>query len=463
MNKKTAVCLCLGAGLLAAAAWQVHRIEQYGSRYFLDNTIINGVDCSAMTVEEAADELTGRWNEHTFVIEQDGEQIGEIDNLDFSYSVEKQLKAEQEIPLYQMVWRYITGKEERINVKMKIEKNTQSFTDQINSLKFLNKKYTVKTKDAYIDLSDRNFTIVKEVQGDNIDKSKFESEVMSRIEDGEFTLDYREEDYYAVPEVTSSDEELLEYREYCQTWLSQKITYQFYDGTYQLTPKQLNRMISVEDGERKVNRKAVKRFVEELAASHNTVGRVRSFPSVEKGYIRVSGGNYGYIIDEDAEIKALTKDLQSGEDVTRKPEYSQQPYYTGEGSSDIGYSYVEIDLSSQKLWMFKGGKKIVSCRVVTGNVADGFATPAGVYYLSYKSRDAVLRGSNKDGSKYETPVEYWMPFNQGIGMHDAYWRSDFGGKIYRKSGSHGCINMPPDSAAAVYENITAGYPIVVHH
>ena len=56
-----------------------------------------------------------------------------------------------------------------------------------------------------------------------------------------------------------------------------------------------------------------------------------------------------------------------------------------------------------------------------------------------------------------------MPFNQGIGMHDAYWRSDFGGKIYRKSGSHGCINMPPDSAAAVYENITAGYPIVVHH
>ena len=71
-----------------------------------------------------------------------------------------------------MVWRYITGKEERINVKMKIEKNTQSFTDQINSLKFLNKKYTVKTGDAYIDLSDRNFTIVKEVQGDNIDKSK---------------------------------------------------------------------------------------------------------------------------------------------------------------------------------------------------------------------------------------------------------------------------------------------------
>ena len=81
MNKKTAVCLCLGAGLLAAAAWQVHRIEQYGSRYFLDNTIINGVDCSAMTVEGTADELTGRWNEHTFVIEQDGEQIGQIERI----------------------------------------------------------------------------------------------------------------------------------------------------------------------------------------------------------------------------------------------------------------------------------------------------------------------------------------------------------------------------------------------
>ena len=35
--------------------------------------------------------------------------------------------------------------------------------------------------------------------------------------------------------MTSSDEELLEYRGYCQTWLSQKITYQFYDGTYQVS------------------------------------------------------------------------------------------------------------------------------------------------------------------------------------------------------------------------------------
>ena len=56
-----------------------------------------------------------------------------------------------------------------------------------------------------------------------------------------------------------------------------------------------------------------------------------------------------------------------------------------------------------------------------------------------------------------------MPFNGGLGMHDATWRSKFGGTIYKNSGSHGCINMPKNNAKKTYETIETNYPIVVHY
>ncbi len=96
---------------------------------------------------------------------------------------------------------------------------------------------------------------------------------------------------------------------------------------------------------------------------------------------------------------------------------------------------------------------MVESDFVSGNESRGWSTPAGAYPLTYKQRNATLKGQN-----YSTPVSYWMPFNGGIGMHDAYWRSSFGGKIYKTNGSHGCINLPPAVAKTVYENISAGMP-----
>jgi erfK/ybiS/ycfS/ynhG family protein len=59
-------------------------------------------------------------------------------------------------------------------------------------------------------------------------------------------------------------------------------------------------------------------------------------------------------------------------------------------------------------------------------------------------------------------VSYWMPFNGNIGLHDATWRSKFGGNIYVKNGSHGCINLPKNKAAELFAKIQKGCPVVVH-
>lgn len=86
-------------------------------------------------------------------------------------------------------------------------------------------------------------------------------------------------------------------------------------------------------------------------------------------------------------------------------------------------------------------------------------TPGGTYSLYYKVSPYVLT-STTPGDSYEEPVTYWMPFNGGIGFHDAPWRGSFGGNLYITGGSHGCINLPMQAAATMYQNIYAGFPVI---
>ena len=58
---------------------------------------------------------------------------------------------------------------------------------------------------------------------------------------------------------------------------------------------------------------------------------------------------------------------------------------------------------------------------------------------------------------------YFMLFNYaGQGFHDATWRSAFGGNIYVRNGSHGCVNLPYSAAEDLYSKIDVGTPVVVH-
>lgn len=48
-------------------------------------------------------------------------------------------------------------------------------------------------------------------------------------------------------------------------------------------------------------------------------------------------------------------------------------------------------------------------------------------------------------------------------MHDATWRNEFGGQIYIENGSHGCVNLPLDAAAAIYEHMSTGFPVICYY
>ena len=154
-------------------------------------------------------------------------------------------------------------------------------------------------------------------------------------------------------------------------------------------------------------------------------------------------------------VDELIKYIEAGESKTIESVYSYKALIRDE--DDIGNSYIEIDLNNQMVYVYIDGELKIETPTVTGNVTKGHATPTGVDPVNYKQRNAVLRGPG-----YASPVKYWMPFNGGIGLHDADWRTSFGGDIYKTNGSHGCINLPPSIAGQVYDLVYPGMPVVVY-
>ena len=165
-------------------------------------------------------------------------------------------------------------------------------------------------------------------------------------------------------------------------------------------------------------------------------------------------------IDKDETFNVIKQLIMSGGE---EKEHVITPVYQGDYPL-VGTlkTYIALSIEDQTVWAYDNGTQILEADCVTGNVRGGHSTPTGIYYLTYKTTDATLRGYNNDGSKYASFVNYWMPFNGGIGFHDASWRyGKFGGEIYKTNGSHGCVNMRLADAETLYNFINETIPIIV--
>lgn len=206
--------------------------------------------------------------------------------------------------------------------------------------------------------------------------------------------------------------------------------------------------------------KKIKEYVEKLAEEVDTVGKERPFHTTSGLDVTVTGGSYGWKINQKKEIKALTENIKNQEIVTRKPKYSSKELYTE--NNGLGDTYIEVNLTEQHLYYYQKGNVVMDTPIVSGRMTRDRFTPPGVYFLTYKTTDRILRGApGPDGQpSYESHVNFWMPFNGGIGLHDASWRSSYGGTIYKYNGSHGCINLPYSAAKEIYGLIDKETPIV---
>ncbi|MBO5165698.1 MAG: L,D-transpeptidase family protein [Lachnospiraceae bacterium] len=211
-----------------------------------------------------------------------------------------------------------------------------------------------------------------------------------------------------------------------------------------------------ETGSLILNEEAVEAFVDELCATYNTYESTRTFLSTRGDIITIEGGTYGNVIDREAEIAYLKEAFQNKESGVHVPIYETEAYHRG--INDIGDTYVEVDMTEQKLYYYEEGDLLFETDIVTGNMRRGWDTPAGVNYVYAMQRNRTLRGET-----YASFVKYWVPVVGNIGIHDASWRKEFGGDIYETGGSHGCINVPSDAMGELYDMLEIGVPVVMFY
>lgn len=113
--------------------------------------------------------------------------------------------------------------------------------------------------------------------------------------------------------------------------------------------------------------------------------------------------------------------------------------------------WIQVNLSTQRLIAWEGGKPVYAVTVSTGKKS----TPTRVGSFKIQSKHKIARMRGRD---YDVPnVPYTMYYQGNYGIHGAYWHKKFGTPV-----SHGCINVAPNHAKWLFDWASLGTAVVIH-
>ncbi len=465
------IILCLGGYL---------GIVFYYMGGFSLGTWINGIYCTGKSVAEVNEELlsgvpepeltvvypvsdgigqaeTERKNSH-FVLD------GQMVQLDYTKSLQQLLQKQRPILWMRNLFLQAGGYELEPEVIL-----TEEGKARFREAFLADQEVQAEIKrDACIRLEkdEEEGIILYDGKKNRLDTEKALSECLGAIEEGKKEIVLSENCYFDE-EINAGEKEQQALYQELQEFLNFVVTYDMGAEQVRFDQKALLNMLAMEEGKEFAflrneedvfywDEEKIKVVIDTLADTYDTYGKPREFTMNGGGTITLEKGNYGTQLDRKMEVKWLTEALAERRSETHTPSYLKEAYARGE--NDIRDTYVEINMTKQKLWFYVNGETEIETPIVTGNMMRHRGTPEGVYFVYGKQKNRILRGPG-----YASHVNYWMPVKGGVGMHDALWRDEFGGEIYKKEGSHGCINLPLEAAKELYDMIEIGVPVVMYY
>lgn len=426
-------------------------------RHLYPGSAVNSVDVSWKTIKDADELMMSEVQNYTLNLKERGGKSEQIkaNDIGLKYNSGEKLKGlkDSQKP-YKWILEIFNSKDYKITTELSYD--DELLKKRIDRLSCFDSSNIIEPKNPSFKYENGKYVIVDEVLGNKVDKKALYSNVVNTILKKQNEINLDTAGCYVNPKYNSKSQEIIAARDILNRYAASKITYTFGKRKEILDGSTINKWLSVNNNFNVIlDEGKLKDYVAALSDTYSTVGKTRKFVTSSGETINIDGGDYGWSIDTEKEAQDLIVLVREGKTTAKEPAYDKTALFND--NNDIGNTYVEIDLTKQHLWFYKDGSLIVQGDVVTGNVSSNHTTPEGVYRLKYRERDAVLKGAD-----YASPVDFWMPFNGGIGIHDASWRSEFGGNIYKTNGSHGCINCPYNVAKAVFNNIEAGTAVVCH-
>ena len=466
-NKKGKKLLWITLGSIAGVIAIVYLgISIFFMSHYYINTEINGHDFSMKTAADVEKYMKDQVKNYSLTVleMEQAVDIIEGDTIDLEYKASDEAEAAIKD---QNAFLWPTGifSKKSCQIELEVSYDESKLQQEIQNLQTVTREQ-IEPKSAYPKFDGNQFVIEPEEIGTAVDRDVLNEKINQYITEFKSELDMEKEGCYKRPVYTSNSKEVKAACDEMNKYLQASITYTMTENVV-VDKSVINSWVTVDDNMKvSFNENAVRDWLTAFGDKYDTVGATRTITTPTGKTVEVSGGTYGWSIDEDTEFTALTNSIKNGEVVTKEPAYYQTA--ASHSAQDWGDTYAEVDISAQHMWYISGGSVVLETDVVTGEPIPEKATTLGVYDILEKSLNKTLVGEDNPVTGkpiYETPVSYWMRVTwSGIGFHDAIWQPAFGGTLYRDGlGSHGCINMPLDMAAALYNVISVGTPVIVHN
>lgn len=430
----------------------------YFRSHFFYKTSIEDIAVGGMTALETVEELRSEVKDYLLVMyDRDGNKY-QIPGVEFGYDYQPQGEEEKLIGEQRsFLWPFQITRDKKLEMDTSITYDEELLKDCVSSLGCLREEAMKKPANAFIQMTEEGYELVPEDQGSYLIADRLYARIKAAVDAGESEFTFTD-DLYEKPEVTSEDPVLTECMAKIQSYFGAEITYDMGEDKEVVDKSVISSWINVDENYNVTfDETKAARYVQSLASKYNTYGDEREFLTAKGDTVTIGGGDYGWVIDKEAELEQLIAEVKNGEIKTREPVYSQTA--VSRNKNDIGNTYIEVDYTNQHLWYFEDGTAKIDSDFVSGNISRGNGSPDGVFKIVYKKSPAVLKGED-----YESDVTYFMPFAYNVGFHDASWRhGKFGGTIYKTSGSHGCVNLPEEVAAKLYEAVKVDTPVVAYY
>lgn len=326
--------------------------------------------------------------------------------------------------------------------------------------------------DATVGFSDsaNKFVVIDEVYGTKLDEAKTLKFITDRVKSLQQEIVLEDSQVCVQPSILKDDKRLAEAAEAANAYVDNTIPLRMANQQVaEVKPENIKNWITLNDQyQATFDESLVTEWCQgELSNELDTVNTSRTYTRGDGVQVTVEAGTYGWNIDGEALAPMIIDRVNAHSSETIDvPTTQEAAVWAPKGQADWGNTYIDVDLGEQHVVYYKDGALAWESDCVTGSTSQGHGTPTGAYFVRAKQTNVTLTGqiqADTGEPEYTSKVKYWMPFRANAwGLHDASWRSSFGGSIYVYNGSHGCVNLPSSAAAELYELIEVGCPVLIH-
>lgn len=432
----------------------------YYRKGFGPGTYINDVYCTGKAVGQVNEELKDLYDRESFFIQDASGQQYEVSLAEIGFKVDytSQLTALQSRQ-NGLAWITMLTGERKLELLPEISFDRALMEKALGSCGIIeantgDETVEIRREQGYVLYDGRKDVLAMDLVCDRVAEALQQNQLEISVADCYRNLPYSQEML-----------DTLALWEKVDAFQTCGIIYDMGDDQVVLTPAIVSQWIALdedgsflldESGNLVLKEEGIAAFIDNLCLEYDTYGSTRTFQATRGDIITIEGGTYGNQLDRKAEIAYLTQAFLDKKQEVHIPAYTREAFVRGK--NDIGETYVEVDMTEQKLYYYEEGVLAFETDIVTGNLRRKMGTPSGVNFVYNKQRNRILRGEG-----YASPVDYWVPVKGSIGIHDASWRKEFGGEIYQTNGSHGCINVPKERMGELYDMLEIGVPVVMFY